>query len=493
LSRRVHSHYTRTLADLPWQGRTVSIHVRARRFRCGTDGCRRRIFTERMATIAQPSARRTARLSDIQRHVGLALGGEAGSRLTARLAMPVSGDTLLRMVRAAALPPPAPARIIAIDDWAWRRGQRYGTIICDLERRRVIDLLPERSAEAVAAWLRQHQEIEVVARDRAGAYAEGVRQGAPSALQVADRWHLLRNLGDALQAVVDRHRAAVRRAARAVGNNDGDRAAFIPPPCDTKEARLRTERRARRQARYEELHRLHGSGLSAEAIAPALGMSATAIRRWLKAGGPPAHSKPPQPRPLAPHLPYLEQRWQQGCRNGNQLWRELRSRGFAGSRNGVARWTAQRRREDPPPQAAEIRRAATWPPPSSRRCARLLTTAPDELDASERRFLDRLRQEAPDLTRAGDLASRFAALVRGEGEDGSGTALDSWMAAARGTALDAFVRGIDRDHAAVLAALTEPWSTGPAEGQINRLKLLKRTMYGRANYELLRQRVLAGA
>ena len=191
------------------------------------------------------------------------------------------------------------------------------------------------------------------------------------------------------------------------------------------------------------------------------------------------------------HVATLERRWHEGCRNASRLWRELRLQGFAGSCGPVARWVARQRREDPPPQAAEVQRAATWPVPSSRRCARLLTMAPDKLDAQEAVFLGHLAEMAPDLARAGALATGFAALVRNAPDESSGPALEAWLASARGTALDAFVRGIDRDRDAVLAALVEPWSTGPVEGQINRLKTIKRQMYGRAGYDLLRKRVLA--
>lgn len=494
VSSRMHSHYTRTLADLPWQGRAVTVQVRARRFRCATAGCLRQVFAERLPGVARSWARRTARLGDIQRHVGFALGGEPGSRLAARLSMPASGDTLLRLVQATEPKPPPSPRVVGIDDWAWRRGQCYGSIVCDLERGQVIDLLPDRSAEGVASWLRRHPGIEVVARDRGGAYAEGARQGAPKAKQVADRWHLLRNLGDALQGVADRHRGAVRRAARAVAHGAGAAPEKVAPALhDTEETRLRADRRARRLARYEELRRLHESGVSVQEIAPALGMSAAAAYRWLKAGGPPTHDKPTQPRPLDPYLPHLEARWREGCHNAWRLWREMRARGFAGAVNTVARWAAQRRRENPPARAAEVRRAAAWPEPSSRRCARLLTAAPDKLDAQEGAFLAHLAETAPDLAQAGELATRFAALIRGVPDKEAGPALNTWLTDAKGTTLDAFARGIKRDHDAVLAAFVEPWSTGPVEGQINRLKLLKRTMYGRAKFDLLRRRVLAAA
>ena len=267
----------------------------------------------------------------------------------------------------------------------------------------------------------------------------------------------------------------------------------MPVPYSTKETRLRANRRAQRRARYDELSRLHKSGLSAEAIAPALGMSAIVARRWLRAGGPPAHSKPRQPQLIDGHVEFLERRWHEGCRDASQLWRELCQHGFAGSRGPVARWVARQRREDPPPRAAEVQRSAAWPAPSSRRCARLLTTPPGRLDAQESVFLAHLAEAAPDLARAGELAAGFVALVKDKTGRDQGLQLETWLADAKGTALDGFVRGIDRDHDAVLAALVEPWSTGPVEGQINRLKLLKRSMYGRASHDLLRQRVLAAA
>ncbi len=304
----------------------------------------------------------------------------------------------------------------------------------------------------------------------------------------------MRNLGDALQGAADRRRSAVRQAARDVTHGTAAVPEEVAPAShDTKEARLRADRRARRLTRYEELRRLHESGLSVQEIAPALGMSAVAACRWLKVGGPPTHDKPAQSRPLDPYLPHLEARWREGCRNGWRLWREVRALGFAGSVNAVARWAARRRREDPPAQAAEVRRAAAWPEPSSRRCARLLTTAPDRLDAQESRFLEHLAEIAPDLAQAGELAIRFTAMIRGAPDKEAGLALNTWLADAEGTMLDAFSRSIKRDHDAVLAAFVEPWSTSPVEGQINRLKLLKRTMYGRAKFDLLRRRVLAAA
>lgn len=213
-SRRVHSHYTRRLSDLPWYGRIVEIRLQSRRFRCGDAQCAQQIFTERLPNIVRPKARRTMRLGESQLAIGFAVGGAPGSRLSHKLAMPISGDTLLRMIRAAEFEPAKPLRVVGIDDWAWRKGQRYGTIVCDLERNRIIDLLPNREANTVANWLNRHPGIEIIARDRARFYAEGATRGAPQARQVADRWHLLRNLGDALQAIADRHRRDIGMAWR---------------------------------------------------------------------------------------------------------------------------------------------------------------------------------------------------------------------------------------------------------------------------------------
>jgi transposase len=194
LSGRAHSHYTRTLADLPWSGRVVAVQVRARRFRCATADCPRRVFTERLPEVARPRARRSERLADVQRHLGLALGGAAGSRLADKLAMPVSGATLrgatlLRLVAGTELPAPPAPRVVGLDEWARRRGLTYGTILCDLERRTIVDLLPDRSAETVAAWLRRHPSVRVIARDRASVFGRGIREGAPSAA-ASGRGHL---------------------------------------------------------------------------------------------------------------------------------------------------------------------------------------------------------------------------------------------------------------------------------------------------------------
>jgi transposase len=493
-SARRHSAYQRHLADLPWQGRLVELRVQVRRLRCANAACPRVIFAEPLPGVARPKARRTARLREAQTSVGLALGGEPGSRLAKKLAMPVSGDTLLRLVRATgAAPIAAPrVRVLGVDDWAWRRGQRYGTILCDLEGNRVVDLLPDRSAATLAGWLERHPGVELIARDRAGTYADGARQGAPDATQVADRWHLLKNLSEALKHVADRYHSRIRATARTgpatVEGALGPVPAPRPRPPPTKLEQGQRDRLAARQARFDHVVALRGRGLTLDAVVAAAGLSRSTVKRWSRRGSVPTWRKPRRASILDGHRDHLERRWREGCRNAGALWRELRARGFTGRPGVVRQWAARvRRRENavgqgppPPPRV-----------PSGRRLARLLTTEPARLGANDRRLVELARAAAPELAEAADLAVAFARMVRDKG--GGGDRLDDWLDAAAASGLAPVARGLRQDLPAVRAALALPWSTSPVEGQINRPKTIKRQMYGRAGFDLLRRRILAAA
>jgi transposase len=495
-SSHMHSRYERTLGDLPCQGLPVTLRVEVRRFRCPTPICSRRTFAEPMAGIAQPLARRTCRLGEQQRHVGLALGGQAGARLAAKLAMPTSPDTLLRLVRQGdpASPSPPPPRVLAVDDWAWRRGHRYGTVLVDLERNRVVDLLPDRQAETLATWLRQHPSVAFIARDRAGAYADGARQGAPGAVQVADRWHLLRNLGDAVQALTDRHGGALRRAAQFTADTQAAAIATdaVPPPTvpvsfpPTRAQRASQAAFARRQARYDEAHRLQVDGVSLSRIAALLGAERKTVRGWLRRGHAPLWSKPKRGGVLAPHAAFLDQRWAEGCHNAAQLWRELIALGCIGRPSTVRKWAKQRRGTEPNPAKGP---PSVWRLPSRRRVAHFLMADAATLGETERAFVTRLLDAEPDLAAALAVAKRLHRVLRRDASE----SLADVLAAAEGTSLAHFAAQLQRDAEAVQAALELPWTTSPAEGQISRIKMLKRTMYGRAGFDLLRARVLYAA
>ena len=383
---RVHSRYTRTLADLPWARFAVRLHVQVRRFCCANPACPRTVFAERLAGIAPAAARRTdrqrARLTDI----ALALGGEEGARLAARLGMGVSPDTLLRLLRGApeaAVPIP---RVLGVDGRAIHKGLTYGTILVDLERHRPVDLLPDRSSASLATWLRTHPGVEVIARDRAGAYAEGARDGAPDAVQVADRWHLVDNLADALDAFFRGTGTCRKAAAAALADQATTSAAEQPrsPPDEMyhgKRRRPRPERWrerqaaaaeegvARRRANYERVRTLHAAGMTVAQIARTVGVSRMTVYNYLREGPPQRkrHTVHGRQRVLEPYEPYLLKRWEEGCHTATVLWREIREQGFAHSVSNVHRFVAQRRREGPPP-AGRPRTALTKPegPPPGR-------------------------------------------------------------------------------------------------------------------------------
>ena len=413
--------------------------------------------------------RRTIRLADSQRQIGLSLGGEAGARLAARLAMPVSGDTLLRLIRTVALAPIPPPRVIGIDDWAWRRGHRYGSIICDLERRRVVDLLPDRTVEAVRAWLAARPGITVIARDRAGAYAQATTAACPDAMQVADRWHLMENVSAALLDAVQR---SMRRIRDALG------AASLDPALLTCAERRQHEGFLRRAAADAVIRRLAASGVPIKEIVRRTGHSRKVVRTVVRGGRMDVFRV--RASTLDAFLPRLDAEWENGCRNGAELWRRLRAAGFTGALRVVSEWATRRRRADSTPGALPCK------PPSARTVARLLVSQRDRLPASDARLVAVVEEAVPALRVAAALVEGFQNMLRTKT-----AALDTWLTDAAESVLAAFAAGIAADRDAVAAAITEPWSNGQTEGQITKLKLLKQQMYGRAGLDLLRARLIA--
>jgi transposase len=513
-SRRVHSRYRRTLADLPCLGLPVRLRLWCRKFFCDRPDCSCRIFTERLPGIVRRSARRTERLAQALLLLGSALGGEAGSRLAAMLGMRSSPDTLLRRVRRAATSPAGAPRVLGVDDWAFCRGKRYGTILVDLERGCPIDLLPDRQAETLADWLREHPGVQIVTRDRSGEFARGISAGAPDAVQVADRFHLLANLREMVERVIEGHRHRLEgitlpTAASKAGNPSSDDA-VAPRP--RQPARRSSMEQAARDARYQrrlalrqQVQARREQGESILSIARHFDLSRGTVYRYLRGQPESAAIRTRHVGSmLDPFLPYLCERWSAGCHNGKQLWRELRERGYRGSRKMVATW-AQHQREAPAPSTPKKYLAGPAAPPdqgpcparsarprlpSSRRVSWFLLRDPASLRQGEQATLAALHAAAPELAAIQPLAQQFQRLVK----ERDVAAFRSWRESALGSGLPelcSFVEGLDRDRTAVEAALQFSWSNGPVEGQVNRLKVIKRQMYGRANFDLLRARVLA--
>jgi transposase len=391
-----------------------------------------------------------------------------------------------------------------------RKGRSYSTILVDLERHRPIDLLPDRSAETLATWLREHPGVEVITRDRSTEYARGASLGAPQARQVADRFHLVKNLREALERLLDRHRTSFRglvlpRAGSAIPEGPSLPAAAQRRPArrSPAEATARQARRAERQARYQQVQTLHAQGAKIKHIARQLGLSRGTVYRYVRsASDPTATQWRRQPSMLDAYLPYLYARWQAGCENGLQLWRELQQRGYPGTRKMVATWVAQQRQtpaktgphkyQQPAQQAQkeQARQQEQERTPSARQLSYFLLREPSSLNEAEQAVLQGLQDGCADVAAAYPLAQEFLRMVRQR----RGERLEAWLAAVAASGLVDlvnFAAGVERDKAAVVAGLSESWSNGPVEGQVNRLKLKKREMYGRANFDLLRQRVLA--
>ncbi|MDE8653724.1 ISL3 family transposase [Novosphingobium sp. H3SJ31-1] len=489
VSSRTHSRYQRHVADLPWQGRPVMLCVQVRRLRCINRSCAQRIFAERAEALAGRYARRTLRLRDIERSVGLALGGEAGARLIDRLSMRVSADTMLRIVRTGRQVKHGAPRVLGIDDWAWRKGQRYGTVLVDLEANQVVDLLPDRESATLTAWLKSNPGAEIIARDRAGSYAKGAREGAPLAVQVADRWHMLRNCSDALLAAVEKRYRLVREVGRSLAD---DVAPVVPQErpatIGASRATLDEQRqsRARRHMMFEAVAGLRDKGWSIAAIAHETGRDRKTIRQWLLDRRPGTWERASR-HPANAFEAYLRSRWEEGCRNATQLYREVCGLGYRGEARSFRRWIKTRLRDGLSPPAAPSVARPRWKSPSSRQTVRLLSASSETLCKEDARFVDAVRAASPAIAEVADLARRFHEIL----VERKAAELDPWLAQTLGSAVASFARGLRRDIDAVRAALTLPWSTGPVEGKINKLKLIKRSMYGRAGIDLLRARIMA--
>ncbi|MFO0646051.1 MAG: ISL3 family transposase [Polyangiales bacterium] len=524
-STRVRSRYWRSLADLSAQGVPVRIALGVRRFACEEPDCNRAIFTERLPDFAVPYARRTNRLATALTRVGLCLGGQAGARLLPFLGLAASADSLLRLVRRAAIAQAPTPRVLGVDDWARRRGHTYGTILVDLERRVPVDVLGDRTAETLADWLRAHPGVEVISRDRAGAYAEGARTGAPDAVQVADRWHLLKNIVDLLERVLHQHRAALERAAsieaapvvdalsvaisvvmvepEVSGPQSSETAvpdALLPAASspDTTSPTQSSVPNTGRHGLYDQVHDLRAQGLAIRAITRRLGLSRITVRKYLRADQFPRTSRPKRIGTMSAWDTHLRTRWAQGCYDASILWRELRAQGFHGAARTVREYVAPWRVTTVATGPGAAHGASTPPTPSppakrpSPRQARWWLVLPElELTTAQRTFVGRLTEACPAIRAAQSLAQEFIRLLRTRDVAALGTWLQSAEECALASVRD-FAVGVRRDLAAVRAALTLVWSNGQTEGQITKVKLLKRQMYGRASLPLLRQRILLG-
>jgi transposase len=477
VSARVHGRYVRRLRDLAVGGVGVVLEMEVRRFRCGGQRCEAVTFAEQVEGLTVPHARFTPLLRELLTKVGLALAGRAGARLAAAIGVRVGRDTLLRLVRTLPESPARPIEVLGVDDFAFRRGRHYDTVLIDMSTRRPVDLFEGRDAEDLAAWLSGYPEVRVICRDRSGGYGEGARIGAPQAIQVADRFHLWQNLGQAVEKTVNAHRSSLVVSPRRPPVSEQ-----APPQVQTAaEKRIVTRLREHHAA----VHQLWEQGMSKAATARKLSLHQATVRKFVLA--PTAEdviAKTEQRAHLVDaYTGHLHRRWNEGERNATQLFREITELGYPGGELAVQRYLRRFRHgrghaPDPGPKPPSVRQVSSW-----------IMTHPDHLSDKQTARLQRLRDRDQHLDRLTGHVRAFAVMMTGR----HGDRLENWITTVEAATLPplaSFARNLRRDHDAVLNGLSTPYSSGAVEGNINRLKMLKRQMFGRAGLDLLRKRVL---
>ncbi|MGR5818297.1 ISL3-like element ISEc38 family transposase, partial [Escherichia coli] len=487
-SDSVHSCRRRRIQHPPCSGHTLWLVFSVRHWYCRNPACSRKIFAESLAPFAGSHQQSSQALQNLQRQLGLIAGGEAGKRAATAVGLRCSADTLLRRVINTPETKQSGAPHVGIDEWAWYRGHRYGTLIVNLDTHRPLVLLPGRDQRTLATWFRKYPEIQIVSRDRSGVYATAAREGAPQARQVADRWHLLKNIGDAPERMMYRHIPLIRLVASELSpKKSPDPEPSVPAASLRRPERLKQQTRKKRHQRWTEVMALHNKGCSFREISRITGLSRVTVSRWVRSGTfPEMSTRPPKRGLLDPWREWLKEQRESGNYNASRIWREMVARGFTGSetivRDAVAKW----RKGWNPPVTTAVRL------PSVSRVSRWLMpwriTRDEENYAS--RFISLMCEKEPELKIAQQLALEFYRILKTQNK----SQLSSWFTRVHESGSAEFRRvaaGMEADAAAICEAISSRWSNGVVEGHVNRLKMLKRQMYGRAGFELLRQRVMS--
>lgn len=442
-SSRVHSRYQRTVQDLPVSAIPLTVRVQVRRFFCDNPLCPRKTFAEAVPELALPFARKTVRLTKQLRHLGFAMGAEQAARSATELKMACSADTILRLIRSTILSPHATPAHLGVDDWAFRRKVSSGTMLVDLQDHPVVDLLPDLSASSLESWLKAHPGVQLISRDRAGEYALGARLGAPEAVQVAVRFHLQKNLAEAVERIFHRHREALQQIK--VASAARSTRVVVEPLLRPERLGSREQTRTKRMQRYEAVRALYLQGISLSEIARRLQMGRMTVQKFAYADSyPETAAYRVKAGMLSAYEPYLRERWQQGCRNGAQLYREVVAMGYPGKRKQVARLVAYLRKQTKAgvtdfslqPQGLTLRAAVS-----------LLMCRPENRTKQQWQALAQMGQ-VPEIALAMDLVARFLTMLRTL----RGEQLEDWMQLVQQSAIremQNFVEQLRKDRHAV--------------------------------------------
>lgn len=504
VSEKIHSRYQRILADLPLSGLAVRLICHVKKFFCSNKDCSQQIFVERLTEVAEVFARRTKRLDKIICSLAFYVGGRLGSKVTEKLSIGVSRQTLIRQILKTPSSPIIMPKVIGIDDFAFRRGQVYGTLLIDLERRKALDLIPSREAEDVAQWLKKYPQVEVVSRDRSPIYANAVTTALPNAEQIADRFHLVKNIYEVLEKVLHRERKTIGQVSDEIRQTANRISLEKQNPLDKKETEKlkepltkkekanqikQSEARKRRMERYETVKKLRLKGMSIQGISRQLRMHRQTVRHFLSC------DEYPEPKPafrkispLINYQDYLRQRWNEGCGNAKQLYQELLKQGYVGSYDTLMRFLKTWRADLPEGDRLRIQ-LKTFRTPTAREVKWWLLGNKPPKNEENLKFLELLKQRQTEIIQTVKQIREFQQILK----NGSENEYENWKKKIKeegSPEMENFVFRLEKDDESVKGAITTEWSNGQVEGQVNRLKLIKRQMYGRANFAVLKARVL---
>lgn len=482
---RVHSRYCRTVADITCVGQRLVLKLLVRKWVCPLASCPQRIFAEQFAGLIRRYARMTERLIKALQSIGVTTNGADGACLSSSLVMPTTAKTLIRRVLELPLPKEGSVRIAGIDEWAWKKGSRYGTILVDLEHRRVTALLPERSVESSTDWFRKHSEVEIVSRDRGKIFRAAANAGAPQAKQIVDRFHLQKNFAEALEKYFGHHKRLLKAVAHQLVGKVQAPSAGVTRQAEQE----RKNRHAECVRRHKKIWKLFRAGYRKEDIAHIVGVGSRSVYRALE------HEQPPAQRTrrcthhiTGPYLPYLIKRWNDGCHTARELYQEIVAQGYTGSLRTIEKIVVQLRPHGAKPvtkQTITFQKA-----PSPRNAALMIVRPEKSRTADQMTFIHQLCKSDPTAATAYHLASSFGALLRNrEGKPG----LEQWKGAVQASGIAElidFVEGLADDAEAVVNGCTESWSNGMTEGFVIKVKSIKRSSYGQAGFPLLQRRVM---
>lgn len=481
-TNRVHSYYSRIPHDISYGFYRLRLDLTVRRMRCINEFCKRKTFAERMPDFLPFHAQRTLRQTCLLKKLVFEVNGQAGSRICKYINMLASSDTLTRIARLASVPPISEPKVIGIDDWALRKGIVYGTLIVDLERHRPIAVLPDRTVESIKNWLKEHPTIEIVCRDRYGDYIKGIHQGAPNAIQITDRWHLLHNLSDAVRGMFCGYGNELQEVANLLAQEDSGK--IIKTENENSSQKTTQKSRNKSQEKLLEVKRLAKEGYSNRQISKMLGIHRETVGIYKLVDRVPVRGEN-KPYTAAPFESYILQKWNQGYHSTQQVFHEIKKLGYTGSIASVYRYLSHLGMQPGNKQQQQLQPHRL----STHQAAWLLTMPEEKLNTYQKRYRCALYEKYPSIREASDLANGFIEILQDQKTD----QLVEWIRKAQKCSISKiryFAKGLENDLPAVQAAVSFDWSNGQLEGQVNRLKTIKRMMYGRAKFDLLRKRIL---